>query len=130
MTSITTKAQLVKEVFSKDEKNIGKSVHIWINIFGLFNPDTWLSGAKNWNYGCQTGFMTDIWSPYWVISFLSLLPCMAGGVFSCINARRSNSIGLIRIHPSSYFKSFDCLWAFLVYPFYSPTNTGRHLFWS
>ena len=52
-------------------------------IFGPIDPHTWPSEAKNWNYGCQSSFVTHHWHPYWVINFLSLLPGTAKGGWRC-----------------------------------------------
>ena len=79
-------------------------MHIWIFIFGPIDPHTWPSEAKNWNYGCQSSFVTHHWHPYWVINFLSLLPCTAEGGWrrqSCVTLTLAPKLfffkGLMRV---------------------------------
>ena len=73
-------------------------------IFGLIDPHTWPSEAKNWNYGCQSSFVTHHWHLYWVINFLSLLPGTAEGGWrrqSCVTLALAPKLfffkGLMRV---------------------------------
>ena len=59
--------------------NIGKLLHLWVFIFDPIDPHAWPQKVKNWNYGCQSRFVTHHCHPYWVINLLSLLPGTAEG---------------------------------------------------
>ena len=73
-------------------------------ILGPIDYNTWRSEAKNWNYGCQIGFVTHHWHPCWVINFLSLLPGTAEGGWrrqSCVTLTLAPKLfffkGLMRV---------------------------------
>ena len=72
-------------------------MHIWIFILGPIDPHTWPSEAKNWNYGCQSSFVTHHWHLYWVINSLSLLPGTAKG------GRRRQSCVTLTLAPKLFF---------------------------
>ena len=70
-------------------------------IFGPIDPHTWPSEAKNWNYGCQSSFVTHHWHLYWVINSLSLLPGTAKG-----GRRRQSCVTLTLAPKLFFFKGF------------------------
>ena len=83
-------------------------------IFGPIDPHTWPSEAKNWNYGCQSSFVTHHWHLYWVINSLSLLPGTAKGGWrcqSCVTLTLAPKLfifkGLIRVSRKTEMREFN-----------------------